>query len=191
MAQTILTAALVVITAYYAWQTYRMAKEMRRARGAQILPKIVPNLELIGAGGAFLRIDNVGPGPALRVEVEFWLEPNGDRRRWRSPLIASGGGQSFDPLPDEGSQALQLDHLISRFTELCLAGASYDALGRRHAIEERLELRQFWTIHKAAVAMQPHDRQREMARHLEQIAKDLKGLRDVAMRLERRLGREG
>jgi hypothetical protein len=34
-----LTLALVVVTAYYAWQTWRMVAGMRRARGTQVLPR--------------------------------------------------------------------------------------------------------------------------------------------------------
>jgi hypothetical protein len=188
---TILTAVLVGITGYYAWQTNRMVKEMRRARGAQILPRIVPNLQLLGGGNAFLRIDNVGPGPALKVDVEFWLEPNGDHRRWRAPLIPSGDGQSFDPAPGEaGNEKLLLDNMTAQYSELRVTGACFDALGQPHAIDERLEIRHFWTTRKAGLGIQPQDRQREMAGHLDRIAKDLKGLRDVAMRVERRLDRE-
>jgi hypothetical protein len=92
-AAAILTGVLVVITGYYAKQTHDTVVEMRTARGAQILPKLVPTLEPIAPDHSFLRIVNAGAGPALNVELELILEPGGSVRRWKSAIVSAGETQ--------------------------------------------------------------------------------------------------
>src|SRR5438046_197738 len=95
---TWLTGALVLVTGYYAWQNHRMVKEMKEARSAEVLPKLVPTLRLLAPANAFLRIVNAGPGPAFGVDVEFGLEPGAVPRRWQSPVVASGEANDFWPV---------------------------------------------------------------------------------------------
>lgn len=37
----LLTAALVLVTGYYAWQNHQMVQEMRRSRELSVAPKLV------------------------------------------------------------------------------------------------------------------------------------------------------
>ena len=48
MATELLTAALVLVTTYYAWQSHAMVREMRRARGVSIIPKMMLALHQLG-----------------------------------------------------------------------------------------------------------------------------------------------
>jgi len=81
----VLSLALAVITWRYTVYTKRMVDEMRAARSTQIMPKLVPTLQITDLdepGSGHLRVFNAGMGPAFRVNVEVALEPNGKRWRW-------------------------------------------------------------------------------------------------------------
>jgi hypothetical protein len=60
---------LVVVTAYYAWQTHKMAREMRQARLLSLLPKLVLDIEMVGPRHGNIVVQNVGPGPAIDADL--------------------------------------------------------------------------------------------------------------------------
>lgn len=64
-----LTAVLIVITAYYAWQTRRAVVEMQRARQLSVRPKLVIAIEMPDPTIGRIAIKNVGAGAALDVDV--------------------------------------------------------------------------------------------------------------------------
>lgn len=67
--QTALTAALIAITAYYAYQNYKMAREMTLTRKAQFLPHLKLAVDVVAPQALLPRIRNVGPGPALDGKI--------------------------------------------------------------------------------------------------------------------------
>jgi heme/copper-type cytochrome/quinol oxidase subunit 2 len=71
----VLTAVLVMVTAYYAWQTYRMVVEMRQDRRQRETPKVVLDLRSEGAAFAPPSVCNIGLGPALDVDVTMTFVP--------------------------------------------------------------------------------------------------------------------
>ena len=76
---TILTAILVFITAYYAWQTRKMVKEMEIARRYQFIPSLKIKPTHLYIGDSFdIEITNIGLGPAKNIKGKIILEPNGD-----------------------------------------------------------------------------------------------------------------
>jgi hypothetical protein len=171
----LLTGALVLVTAYYAWQTHRMVRVMEATRSVQVLPRLHPVLRLVGPNTGLLRITNAGPGPALNVQVQLALEPEGPVRRWANPLIAQGESHDFDPLPDRpGPQLVTLDDLTATYHTLRLCGHFFDALGNRHEVNEPVDVREFWELTKAAVELRPEEWDRATAQHLETIAKEVK-----------------
>jgi len=74
-ATEVLTGVLVLVTAYYAWQNQRMVGEMRRSRELSVLPKLAVDLRLQGPTFAQVQVLNVGPGPALAVDLRIAFEP--------------------------------------------------------------------------------------------------------------------
>jgi hypothetical protein len=155
-----LTGTLVVVTAYYAWQSARMNQEMQRARSAQFRPKIV--LSVIGQSGPViaprLTIENVGAGAALAIDVVFAFGPAfagpgpvlmpdtaSDEAplpaRWRYPLLKPGTGLVISNAviaPFAGSTGLY--HNARELKTVRLAGSCSDALGNVHDIDETLNL---------------------------------------------------
>jgi hypothetical protein len=76
-----LTALLVLITAFYAWQNRRMAVEMRRSREALIRPKLAVDIHMIAPMYGVARVTNVGQGPAQDIDVKLAFNLHRARRR--------------------------------------------------------------------------------------------------------------
>lgn len=74
---TALTAALVIITGYYALQNRRMVQELRRQNQMAVEPRVILRLGSIMLGGRtgavdarpILEMENIGRGPALFVQA--------------------------------------------------------------------------------------------------------------------------
>jgi hypothetical protein len=71
----LLTAVLIAVTTYYAAQNRRMVKEMAATRELSILPKLALEFLRLGPTAMDVLVKNVGPGPALDIEVRLILEP--------------------------------------------------------------------------------------------------------------------
>ena len=136
---TILTAALVLVTAVYAWQNRRMVREMKHARDATILPKLALEFHRLGPNVVDLAISNVGPGAAIDIDVQTeWVPTTADATapgaRWRRNLLSSGEQVELFPPGDLGGN---LDSLPERFKEIRLRGTMVDAAGTAHNVDER------------------------------------------------------
>lgn len=183
----VLTAALVIATFLYQRDTHRMADEMRRARGAQVIPRLVLVPRPLGAGNTFWRVVNVGIGPALRVDVRITPEPGGISRRWISPVVVPGETHDFIPWSteeDKDRDLVNIDNAIELFSYLRLSGTCRDALGEVHEIDERVDIREWWNELRISNETVPHDWPEEAARTLDKIHKELQS---IARNLERGL----
>jgi hypothetical protein len=181
MGLEILTAVLVLVTGWYAWQTQQMVAEMRRARGIQVLPKLVPTLRHIGAGNAELRITNVGPGAVIAADVELRLEPGGPVRRWRHPVVVPGEFHDFAPEPTPNG-SFHLDQLTEKYETFRLLGTCRDALGATHQIQEEMNIREYWRLVQEADETAPTEWTRETHRRLEGVEKALKAIAETLKR---------
>jgi hypothetical protein len=173
-----LTAALVAITGYYAWQTRQIAREMERARGAQLLPRLALDMKRLGAGNALLRVTNAGPGPALNVDVQLSLHPDGLVRHWTAPVVTSGESHDFLPDPTEAAPngRTHLDELTEAFEEVRLRGTCSDALGKQHPVADKLNLREYWRLLREVQETVPQEPLQDMAKQLEKLAKTAEGI---------------
>lgn len=169
----ILTAVLVLVTGYYAWQTQEMVQEMRRARGVQVMPRLMPSLRLVGGGHCFPRLLNVGPGSALMVDVEISYEPGGPSALWSSPVVASGEVHDFY-LKEAGIDLARAHQLMQQYSELRLAGTCRTALGDSIPVDEVVNVREFWERTKNSNHLQPAED--PIAKQLKQLDKTLLGL---------------
>jgi hypothetical protein len=137
-AAVILTAALVLVTIYYAIQNRRMVVEMRRTRGLAILPKLALDFHRLGPTAVTLAIKNVGPGAALAVDVKVVWEPlaTGERteNRWRRNVLAPGEQADFMP-PGTGLNG-NIDSLPKKYRRVRLVGTMVDAAGEKHDVSE-------------------------------------------------------
>jgi len=172
-----LTAALIGVTGYYAWQNRRMVLEMREARLAQTLPRLRPTVYGLGAGLGRLRVVNVGPGPAIDVDVELRLEPGDEWSvRWTASVVAPGEKHDFWPhaSADPASNIMRIPEIAEKYQHLVLTGTMRDVAGATHRVDERFDIREWWQLIIQAGRQLDKDWAEETAKHLQEIAKELK-----------------
>lgn len=88
---------LVIVTAVYAFFTWQMVLEMRRAREDEADPYITATLVPISTVHVKLQIHNAGRGPAFSVIAKMYFEPldNIQIQEWRTPIILPGIHEDF------------------------------------------------------------------------------------------------
>lgn len=141
-----LTAALVGATAYYAWQNRHMVKEMSATRAVSVMPKLALEWHGVSPTMSFVKLLNVGPGPALDVDIEVVFIPKedaddsrpADHRRWKASVVASGDQQAFLPKGTNGGIA-DMEQLGNLYDRVELRGEYKDALGNHHTAEGVLD----------------------------------------------------
>jgi hypothetical protein len=166
-----LTAALVLITAYYAWQNRRMVSEMAATRALTVLPKLALRWHAAAPMITFPEVINVGPGPALDVDVQVIFIPkpgsdvSEDRRRWQTNLLATGEGHHFLTVSPSDRRVITTDKLAEMYERIELAGTARDALGRTHDVHDCLDDLAGWRELQAASLMhwQHPDSERRLA----------------------------
>jgi hypothetical protein len=174
-AVALMTAALVLVTAFYAVQNYRMVAEMQRSRGLAILPKLAVEFHRLGPTAMTVAIKNVGPGAALAVDVRLMYDPLdheqfGPQVRWRRSVLAPGEQSDFMP---PGGVNDSVNTLPNTYRSIRLVGSMLDAAGNRHNVEERLENLREWRglLHAAHERWVDPDRERRLAGELESASR--------------------
>jgi hypothetical protein len=169
-AVAVTTGILVIVTLWYAWQTRQMVSQMESARAAQIRPHLALGVDL-DRGAVFLRVVNVGAGPAMSVDVRLESEPGDDVRiPYMTPVLAPGAGQSFI-VRDSTSQAVKdLKELVHTLQakRVKLTGTFTDALGRGHQVADSLSLEEYSNAYYSrSWRAQPDDQLKRIADALE------------------------
>jgi len=136
---TVLTAVLLCVTFFYAWQNRKMVKEMQQARSATILPKLALEFHRLGPMVVDLAIRNVGPGAALEIDVEVeWVPTHasgaGKGVAWRRNLLSPGEQVELFPPGDLNGN---IDTLPREYREIHLHGSMADAAGRKYLVDEK------------------------------------------------------
>jgi hypothetical protein len=132
------TGVLVLVTAFYAYQTQRMVAEMALARAEQVRPHLVLDVEKLGGGNVFLRFCNAGVGSAVGVDVRLSAEPGSLNIVYKTPVFAPGEGQSLIVRDPTGTVETDLRRLVHNlnYKRVLLAGSCRDALGKQHDVAE-------------------------------------------------------
>jgi len=107
---------LAAITAVYVFLTWRMVRELRKAREAELKPYLVAHLIPFGRLSVKLRITNVGSGPAFNVESTMGLKPSESASEylWRQPALLASVSAEFRLPTGETS----LEELASKYEGL-------------------------------------------------------------------------
>lgn len=174
-ATLLLTAALVLVTVYYAVQTQLMVREMREARRLSVRPKLTIDLDPIGPGFALVKVLNVGAGACVDADLtlEFVAKP-GDRssqtRRWRMNFIAPGEQHRFFPPLDDKEQPLDIEPFTTEYERVRLTGSVRDVLGEAVVVEEEIRnLEERWEFQKAAWHVRETDQLKELTKEVGKI----------------------
>lgn len=183
MTTVVLTAVLVAVTAFYAWQTYRMAAEMRQDRRERATPRVVVDLRSEGAGFVPPSVVNVGLGPALDLDVTmtYVARDSADltgigyvTRRWRSRLVAPGERHRFSPPTDAVGQPLYMDRVSELFRAVQLNGTCRASFGETLQIDEEVgDLAEVWELAQQSWHLVDHEPDERIVKELQRIAKVL------------------
>jgi hypothetical protein len=173
----ILVLILVVVTAFYAWRTHAMAKEMQEARKAQMLPHIEAKLAILRDRDPLqyiLIISNVGPGPAKNPSIKFWTEPSGGSdREWKPLLLFSGErwdlkipvGPNVDDIEMEASK------LVANYKCLQIRGTYEDIFGKTYQISKTIDFQDYIGGLQFVRPLIPEDEIHNIRTELEKIQK--------------------
>lgn len=164
-ASIVLTIVLVAVTGYYAWQTKQTVSELRRARGAGLLPKIALSFQHPGGAVGFPVLANAGMGPAFDVDLTMSYQPAGPDVRWTRPFLPVGETHRF--LAPE--RTAHMPDLISKWDRIVLKGACKDALGDTHPVEQTINLKEYWELNADAMHLIDTDHHKKAADELEKI----------------------
>jgi hypothetical protein len=187
-AAALLTAALVLVTIYYALQNRQMVIEMRRSRDLAILPKLALDFHRLGPTAVTVAIKNVGPGAALDIDISMIWEPlaAGERidRRWRRNVLAPGEQADFMP---PGTLNGNINSLPAHYQRIRLKGVMVDAAGKKQNVDEVFDELPKWRevlsdAHQRFVAADPERRLAEaLAKQFDSSVKDLaRGTHEMA-----------
>jgi hypothetical protein len=167
----VLTAVLVVLTGYYAWQTRAMVTEMRNARQLSLRPKIVLDVELLGPTFGVIVLANVGAGAALNADLTLrFHRPDGevgDERRWLEHVIAPGERHQF--LPPEGVD--YMDGFAEIYPRVAVEGAITDVFDERIAVTGEVFIAKAWDHLKKANRRFDRPALERLVREAEEIRK--------------------
>lgn len=136
---TALTAALVIITGYYAWQNRRMVRVMERAQVLAIRPKLALTFRHPGPTYSEIAVVNVGTGPALNVDVVLIFEAAAGtdvQRRWRASAVAPSEEHLFLAPQTPDGKPMYRNDLVGAFSRIRLSGSMEDGLRNRVAVDE-------------------------------------------------------
>ena len=183
IATLVLTFALVVITAHYAWQTQRMVREMRDSRELSVLPKITIDLTYLGPLNAVPTLTNVGSGPALNADLEVVFEPVDpdvqppEVRRLRWNVIAPGERIRLFP-PDAGNRLMTTDEMATRYARVRVRGTAGDSLGNQRPVEHCLEdLEQWSQLIRDTRVLADEPPAKEIAKEVKALAREMRDTR--------------
>jgi hypothetical protein len=157
-AAALLTGVLVLITGYYAWQNRKMVQEMAAARRISVLPKLVLEWTMASPVLGLPTLKNVGPGPALDVDISIHFEPlqeggQPEVREWTASVVVSGEERQFLPPSGAGDGLLDTEALARTYSRVVLTGHYRDALGESQVADDVLpHIAEWRSISKEALA---------------------------------------
>ncbi|RYG86025.1 MAG: hypothetical protein EON59_10935 [Alphaproteobacteria bacterium] len=157
-----LTALLVLITGYYAFQNREMAKEMRLARGESVFPHVVLRWHSVGPKHSLIRVTSVGKAAALNVDVMVTLCPAHEEDKAisrRLQMSVMTPGESEDIIPSRGLDQgfMTMTELVANFDRVELNGSAQDIMGGVHQISGQLaDLAEWRRIRQEALVNRPH-----------------------------------
>lgn len=175
---SVLTLALVIVTAIMAWETRKVAKETLEVRLAEYEPIIKTTLGWIGPIGVSLKVQNVGKGVAKNIKAKIsQLPEKTPTREWFYPLLAP---REYARLPLD---SIYFKELVSTFHTLKIAGECVDVLNRKHPINDVIDL----TAIQKSIEDAPQLLETTLEEHIEELTSKTeeaeRDLKDISERL--------
>lgn len=173
-ALVVLTAALVLVTAVYAYFTARMVTEQREGRLLSIRPTIALDIAMRSGTLGEIAVRNLGPGHAVGLELVFTFEPLPERRSWTAHTILAGDERRLQP-PKSDAGLMHMPELSEQGVRVRASGAVTDVLGQGHEINEELDLRGWWELAVDARERLSRDPLERIANAIDKLRTELGG----------------
>lgn len=185
----ILTAALVVVTGYYAWQNRQMVGEMRESRRLSVAPKLAISIFMLGPTYGIARLVNVGHGPALEVDVKLgFYQRDGSgviERPWQSPFMPPGEEHDFIE-PEDLGDIQSMEALARICSKITVTGSMRSSLGDDIAVSETTgDLKEWFEMSAAVRHVWEAEPKRKVPSELEKIRKELEKVTKALASLKR------
>ncbi len=186
-ATEILTAVLVVVTGFYAWQTFEMVKEMRQARQASLMPVLGVDMMPRAPTYCEVRLRNNGLGPAFHVDLTIRFVGRSAETiegPFRADVVPPGHEHLFITPRDLGTE-----EFVEVYSHIEVSGTIQDAFGTEHKVSTRTgDLATWWEsrgepINERWVPNEFEEMHRvvkKIQEHLDGQTKATKDLADVA-----------
>jgi len=129
------TIVLVCVTAYYAYQTKKTVEQMEKARRQQVLPVLKASLIFPGPAIIYLRIQNIGLGPAININATIKIEPGSHSHEWLAPILNKDEYRKF-LLP-----LSSFEEILATYERIIITGSFGDIFGTKHQIIENLDVK--------------------------------------------------
>jgi hypothetical protein len=185
------TSTLAIITAVYVYLTHKIFKEQEVARKEAVIPKLMGKLHYVGPVSPYLRIENVGRGPAIESYVEFRVLPNGGEHKWYHPLISPHEHFTLTlPLSEKERKS---DALFQKYDSIELQYQYKDLYGKIYEDQSKIDLKEFHkglTEGNSRVLWEQEDL-KKIAQHLDQIRKDIHYIHEDFSRIRDKFSGEG
>jgi hypothetical protein len=168
------TFLLVCVTAYYAIQTGKTVKEMKKAREAEFLPHLKLSIVFLGPVNILIKIVNVGRGPAMNVKVKHWLEGlKNAERSWNVPLLMPSQYEEFRIPTGKDSYETSAKFFKKERRKLGMEAVCTDILGNQKEFKDVVDVKEMIDSLISAGANYKEDELHRIRRELEGIKKEL------------------
>jgi hypothetical protein len=181
----VVTAVLVGVTGFYAWQTKKTVESLEKSTRYQFYPFLKAYLGMKGPTHLELIIMNVGKGPAKDVEVEFLVEasPN-TRKKWRHQLLMPDDFQKFLVPKNESEVETEIAYFENNQTTLRIKTSYSDLLNNPLSNEQTIDVTSYVKQFKNIFSVFREE-------PIENIARSIKGIHEETQKNHPRLQKSG
>lgn len=171
----IVTAVLVILTGFYAFQTKKTVQVLDKAAKMEFLPRLQGHLHMTGPVNVDFRISNVGKGSASDVQVNFLvIGRNTIKRTWTQPLFTPNQFQDF-PIPvSENEEQGSIPYFEVNETKIQITATYNDILGNSHSSKQEIDISEFVKQFKTTLSLYDEETMDEIPRNIKSISDDVK-----------------
>jgi len=179
-ASVLVTVVLVVINAYYAWQTRQTIREMERARKIEFIPHVRAELIWLGPIDLALKVTNFGRGPATNIKAEIVFLPSNEKRIWEESVFSPN--ESIRIFLPEGN----IDKVCEKSAKITLKGEYQDIFGQTFKLDDLIDAKEtVQQVKQLHVLLE-----KDIADEVEGIRDELKKVADEAKSIRRKLEKQ-
>lgn len=171
------TIALVAITGYYAKQTKNTVSVLKRTAELSVRPYLKGSFQQIGPVAGDLKIQNIGNGPANKIELSYWIEGKDETKRsWTKPLLMPNESDEFFIMKNDKEHVLDIVYFENDQTTIKIYGKYSDILNNEYTIDDSIDLTAYVKQWKTTFVRYRESPEQEISRNIEKIADSLRDL---------------